>query len=149
MTLAPKESSPEASRPEESSDDPMMGVASQSVSFRWHGPPPQMLTEYERIVPGAAEETLREWKNGLAHQRAEELAIMEAMWTNRRWAPAFRLLTLIVIIAAGLLAILLDEPAMGWFLGLGAALSYPISSALFRILRRRDNEQNSDQSNDS
>ena len=47
------------------------------------------------------------------------------------------------------LAVLLDEPAMGWFLGLGGALSYPVGSAMLRIFRGRGNGSRTDQSNDS
>ena len=38
---------------------------------------------------------------------------------------------------------------MGWFLGLGAALSYPVGSALIQVLRRRENGSNYDESSDS
>ena len=132
--LTPDEPSPESPSTLSEDEDSVTIVASQSVSYSWQGPPPQVLEQYERIVPSAAEDTFREWLNSTAHQREIEKRESEALNHNFKWAAAYRLATIIVIIAGGLLAILLGEPAMGWFLGLGAALSYPVGSALLRIL---------------
>ena len=131
-------------------DDPVTLIASQSVSYTWLGPPPQILDQYERIVPGSAQDALRDWHDSMAHRRRVERDETNAVAHTVKWTAAYRLATIIVIITGGLLAILLGEPAMGWFLGLSAALSYPVGSALVRILRGRGRDENSssDQSKD-
>ena len=147
--LTPDEPSSDPPSPVSETDDSLTIISSQSVSYSWQGPPPQILAQYERIVPGSADDTLREWRKAMTHQREIEKDKTRAVSYNIKWAPAYRLVTIIVVIAGGLLAVLLGEPAMGWFLGLGAALSYPVGSALIRILRGRDNEAQSDHSTDS
>ncbi len=149
MTLVPDHSSEDPSSAESDSDESLTIVARRSVAYQWDGPPPEILAEYEKVVPGSAQATFDEWRASLEHRRAQETANLEVVRNNHRWAPAFRLATLIVVIAGGLLAVLLDEPAMGWFLGLGGALSYPVGSAMLRIFRGRGNGSRTDQSNDS
>ncbi len=48
-------------------DDSLTILSSQSVSYSWQGPPPQILAQYERIVPGSADDTLREWRKAMVH----------------------------------------------------------------------------------
>ncbi|MCY4473816.1 MAG: DUF2335 domain-containing protein [Chloroflexi bacterium] len=148
--LKPDEPSPESPSPASEDEDSVTIIASQSVSYSWQGPPPQVLQQYERILPNAAEDTFREWLSSNAHQRELEKREADAFNYNFKWAAAYRLASIVVIIAGGLLAILLGEPAMGWFLGLSAALSYPVGSALLRVFGRRGRDENSssDQSND-
>ena len=141
--LTPDDPSPESPSPVPDDEDSVTIIASQSVSYSWEGPPPQVLEHYERIVPSAAEDTFREWLTANAHQREIEKRESQAVTHNLKWASAYRLVTIIVIIAGGLLAIMLGEPALGWFLGFGAALSYPIGSALLRVLGRNGDGDNS------
>ena len=141
--LTPDDPSSETPSTVSEDEDSVTIIASQSVSYSWHGPPPHLLEQYERIVPNAAEDTFREWLNSRAHQREIEKAESDAFNYNFKWTAAYRLATLIVIITGGLLAILLGEPAVGWFLGLSAALSYPVGSALLRVLRGRGSDENS------
>ena len=138
---------PEASDPE---SQPHL-VAHGTIEYQGPLPPPAILSAYDELVPGTAEMMLHEWRNDRQHQRMVRSKFAETFTTESRWTPAYRLATIIVIIAGGLLAIVLGEPAMGWFLGLSAALSYPIGSALFRILRGRARDTNSpsNQSDDS
>ena len=117
MTLSPDDPSPDPSLADPSSDDSVVVVASQSVTYRWDGPPPQILEQYERIVPGAAEETFREWRIGLVHQRHEEKANMDVARTNRKRAAPYRLATLVIIIAGGLIAVVLGPTRNGLVLG--------------------------------
>ena len=147
--LTPDEPSPESPPSVSEDEDSVTIIASQSVSYSWQGPPPHVLEQYDRIVPSGADKTFREWLDSNAHQREIEKRESDALSHNFKWAAAYRLATIIVIITGGLLAILLGEPAMGWFLGLGAALSYPVGSVLVRAFRGRHQETNPDQSNDS
>ena len=136
--------------PEQSDQDSQTRVvAHRSVEYQGPLPPPSALSAYDQISPGAADRMIREWQQDRQHQRKMQAESLEIYKNSSRWAPAYRLVTIIVVIAGGLLAVLLGEPAMGWFLGLGAALSYPVGSALIRILRGRDNEAQSDHSTDS
>ena len=141
--LTPEDRSPESPSLTSEDDDSVTIVASQSVSYSWQGPPPHILEQYERIVPTAVEATFHEWINSRDHQREIEKAEADAFNHNFKWTAAYRLATIIVIITGGLLAIILGEPAMGWFLGLSAALSYPVGSALLRVLRGRGSNDNS------
>ena len=54
------------------SDDPVTLIASRSVSYTWVGPPPQILEQYERIVPGSAQDALCDWHESLANRRRIE-----------------------------------------------------------------------------
>ncbi len=130
-------------------DDSVTVIASQSVSYTWLGPPPQVLDQYERIVPGSAQDALRDWHESMAHRRRIESDETDAVAHKVKCTPAYRLATIVVIIAGGLLAVLLGEPAMGWFLGLGAALSYPIGSVLIRVFQSRHIGTDSSQPDDS
>lgn len=124
-------------------------VAHGTIEYQGPLPPPGALRAYDEIEPGTAKTMLNEWQKDRQHQRKMQSRFVDVFTNESRWAPAYRILTLVIVIAGGLLAILLGEPAVGWFLGLGAALSYPVGSALFRILRGRDYGSRFDQSNDS
>ncbi len=88
-------------------------IAHGAIEYQGPLPPPAILGAYDELVPGTAEMMLREWRNDRQHQREMRSKFVETFTTGSRWAAAYRLATIIVIIAGGLLAIVLGEPAMG------------------------------------
>jgi uncharacterized membrane protein len=67
------------------------GVSHTTTRVEWRGPlpPPQALSGYESIVPGAAERLLRMTEDEAAHRRSLEVAEMQtdnaAMESHLRW----------------------------------------------------------------
>lgn len=136
------------SRREDSDERSPTIIAHQSVEYSGPLPPPQILAQYEQIVPGSARRMVDQWEAASVHERNLESGALKTVQHTQKWAPVFRLVTVAIIISGGLLAVLLGEPSIGFFLGLGAALGYPAAAALTQFLRRRDRSSQAENSRD-
>ena len=123
-------------------------VAHRTVEYRGPVPHPRVLAEFDEVVPGSATIIFQEWQEDQTLRRMLQSDSSENVNHALKWAPLYRLITIIVVIAGGLIAVLLDEPAMGWFLGFGAAVGYPASNALLQYLRKRERNSTSSDTTD-
>lgn len=114
-------SAPITQRPNNS---PVRGqIITQLESFSGPLPPPQILSEYEKIVPGSAAKILDMAVGQSEHRKSLETNVINSNITNSRLGLYFGLLIGLTGIIAGTVLGLYDKQIAGGVIGGGSLVS--------------------------
>jgi uncharacterized membrane protein len=101
-------------------DNPSAPIVQVASSFSGPIPPPNVLKQYDEVVPGAADRILRMAEQQSAHrQRLEEQAIAN-MDRNARWGMAFGFIVILSCIAVAAYCIYKGENLTGFAMVIGS-----------------------------
>jgi uncharacterized membrane protein len=98
-------------------------VSVQLESFSGPLPPPQVLSDYERIVPGSAAKILNMAVGQSEHRKSLEAKVIDSNITNSRLGLYFGLVIGLVGIIAGTYLGLYDKQIAGGVIGGGSLVS--------------------------
>ena len=85
-------------------------------------PPPQVLQQYERIIPGAAERILKMAENQSKHRHIMEKSIINSNISNEKKGLIFGFIIGLFAITVGLICTFLGQPLPGSFIGGGGVI---------------------------
>lgn len=83
-------------------------------------PPPTILEQYNKVVPGAAERILKMAEEQSAHRRSLEQKVISSDVLNAKLGMLFGFIIGLVAILAGVYIVVIDKNNQGYFLSLGA-----------------------------
>ena len=93
-----------------------------SQGFQGPIPPPQILQQYEQIVPGAAERILKMAENQSKHRHTMEKKIINANISNEKKGLNFGFIIGLFAITVGLICTFIGQPLPGSFIGGGGVI---------------------------
>jgi uncharacterized membrane protein len=86
-------------------------------------PPPNILEQYNRVVPGAAERILKMAEDQSAHRRSLEQKVISSDVLNSKLGLIFGFSIGLVAILSGVYIVIIDKNNNGYFLSLGTIVA--------------------------
>ena len=121
--LVNKESEPGDGHEEEPAGaSPGQRVITRQVSTSFKGPlpPPEVLEQFDRVVPGSAERIIAMAEQQSQHRRALEQKVISSDILNSRLGLIFGFVLGLVGVGGGIYAIVIGQAGVGSFISLGA-----------------------------
>ena len=99
-----------------------MRASLQQVSFSGPLPPPEILRGYETLIAGAAERILVIAEEDAKHQRAIEMAALQAARAESRMGQIFGLIIGVAALGTTVAALMLGSPTVAALIGGGTVV---------------------------
>lgn len=84
-------------------------ITVSAVQFSGPLPPPQLLAEYERIVPGSADRLIRQMEDQASHRRSIEKVVVDGNVDAQRCGPIYGALIAVVLVVLAAYALYLGQ----------------------------------------
>lgn len=99
--------------------EPQAQMTSIEHVFSGPLPPPIVLEQYDKVVPGAAERILKMAEDQSAHRRSLEQKVISSDVLNAKLGMIFGFIIGLVAILAGVYIVVINKENQGYFLSLG------------------------------
>lgn len=100
-----------------------MELTTKVEQFSGPLPPPVILEQYNKVVPGAAERILKMAEEQSAHRRSLEQKVISSDVLNAKLGMVFGFIIGLVAILAGVYIVVIDKNNQGYFLSLGTIVA--------------------------
>lgn len=117
-----EESSPRTDNPQNSSGEAQI-ITQVSSSFSGPLPPPEVLAQFDRVVPGAAERIIAMAEKQADHRRGLEKKITESDISDSRLGLIFGFLIGLIGVGGGVMTAILGRPGTGSVISITALAS--------------------------
>jgi uncharacterized membrane protein len=86
----------------------------ETTSFQGPLPPPQILSQYDQIVPGSAERIISQWESQSRHRQELEKKVIDSDIKQSRYGATLGFIVAIFTIGAGAFLAYIGQPTEGF-----------------------------------